>query len=117
MTQKENPVEDRNANSDRTKRNVKLANDIDSKITSLKMKRHPGIGAHLSDIAIALEEFNELLDEFLLTDVKDHEAIGGVLISINVQVLEHISYHIKHLKRPLERIIDFCYVDTKDDSD
>ncbi|MFC1915420.1 hypothetical protein ACFLW4_01835 [Chloroflexota bacterium] len=117
MTQKEKQAEERNPNSDRSKRNVKLANDIDGKITSLGMKRNPGIGAHLSDIAITLEEFNELLEEFLAADVKDHEAIGDVLIGINVHVLEHIYYHIKHLKRPLERIIEFCYEDTNDDSD
>ena len=92
---------------------MKLANEISGKITSLEMKRPPsGIGAHLSDIAIALEKFNELLEKFLSSDVKDHEAIGDVLTSINVQVLEHIYYHIKHLKRPLHRIIEFCYEET-----
>ena len=117
MAQKENPLLDKRT-KDRIKNNVKLANEISRKVTSLEMRRPPsGIGANLSDIATSLEECNELLDQFLSTDVKDREAIGDVLTSINIEVLEHISYHIKHLKRPLGRIIEFCYEDTKDDGD
>lgn len=116
MTQKEKPIEDRNANSDRIRRNVKLADEIEDKVEALGMRRPPsGIGAHFSDIAIALEEFNELLNEFLSTDIKDRKTLGSVLTGIEVEVVEHISYHIKYLKRPLGRIIEFCYEDTDND--
>ena len=117
MENKENAVQERKASNDKSERNVKLANEIDNKVILLGMKRYAGIGAHLSDIAIALEEFNELLDQFLSTDVKDHEAIGDVLTGINVHVVEHINYHIKHMKRPLGRIIEFCYEDTDNSSE
>jgi len=95
--------------NDRVKRNVKLANDIDDKIAALGMRRPPGMGAHLSDICIALEESNELINEFLSTDPKDLEKIGETLIAIQVHIIEHINYHIKHVKRPLERVINYCY--------
>jgi hypothetical protein len=40
-----------------------------------------------------------------------------VLTGINVHVVEHINYHIKHMKRPLGRIIEFCYEDTDNSSE
>lgn len=114
MTQKENPALDKRTKN-RIKRNVKLANEIENKVEALEMRRPPyGIGAHLSDIVIALEEFNELVNEFLSTDVKDHETLGWVLTGVKTEA-EHIYYHIKHMKKPLERMIEFCYEEPEDE--
>jgi hypothetical protein len=97
------------AQNDEAKRHVKMANDIVDKVTALGVPRSAGaLGAHLSDICFALEHCRELIDQFLDTDVNDKDAMESVLIGIKIRVLEHISYHIQRVRRPLERVIDYC---------
>ena len=94
---------------DRIKRNTELAANITSKVDALGMRRPPaGIGADLSDVYFTLEEYKELLDRFLATDAKDHKAMGFVLTAIQIEVLNHIGWHLRSARRPLERVIQFC---------
>lgn len=97
------------APKDEAKRHVKLADDIVDKVMALGVPRSAGaLGAHLSDICFALEDCRELIDQLLDTDVKDKDAMESVLIGIRIKVLDHISYHIQHVRRPLQRVIDYC---------
>lgn len=105
---------DKNANREQAqigevKKHVKMAADIDEKIAALGMQRPPSsMGAHLSDICFTLEDCRELIDQLLEADVEDKDAMMSVLIGIRVEVLEHLSYHIKRVRRPLQRVIDYC---------
>lgn len=95
--------------SDKIERNVEMANNIIDKITALGMGHSAGaLGAHLSDICFALEDCRQLIGKLLDTDVKNKDAMEDVLIEIRIKVLDHINYHIKHVRRPLERVIDYC---------
>ena len=97
---------------DRVKRNVKLADDIGNKVTSLGFNRGY-MGADLSDIYIEREKYQELIDKFLTTDIKDPEAIGSILIGVRTS-LQHTIYHFRSVRGPLQRLLDYCYKDDKD---
>ena len=91
------------------KKNVKMAVDIQNKIEDLGMNNPPsGIGVNLADIYFTLESFRKLIDKLIGTDAQDKDAMEHVLIEIRIKVLDHINYHTKHVKRPLERVIGYC---------
>jgi hypothetical protein len=94
-------------------RNVKLAEDIGNKIVSLGMKHYPsGIGADLSDIYLAMEDYKAFVDKLLKLDINDPKIIGNTLVEIQVE-LNHINWHIKESKSPLQRAINYCFEQSK----
>ncbi|UCH50893.1 MAG: hypothetical protein JSV54_07765 [Chloroflexota bacterium] len=97
---------------DRVNKGIRLSNSFYNKIDSLgiKPRTYSGLGADISDIYIELEKYSELVKQLLNTDTKDLEAIGDVLIGIKTS-LQHINWHIKESRRPLERLIDYCFKD------
>ena len=106
---KEKNADRKQSQIDKVKRHVKMSKDIVDKVTALGVPRSAGaLGAQLSDICFVLEDCRELIDQFLDTDVKDKDAMMSVLIEIKIRVLNNISYNIQHVRRPLERVIDYC---------
>jgi hypothetical protein len=98
--------------------NLSLSEKIITKIEKLGMaKPYPGsMGANLSDIYVELMEYQNLVDKWLSTNEKEKVAIGEIFIYMNTS-LEHIEYHIKHVRRSLQRVIEYCYEEeTKDKS-
>ena len=89
-------------------RNVRLSNDINLKIKDLKFKRYPEIGLHLSDIVISLEVINDLVNNFLEINNEDSVSLGDSLIKLEMEI-SHMNRHAKSLKRPLGRLINYCY--------
>jgi hypothetical protein len=92
-----------------------LSKNIIDKVEKLGISRPPSgsMGANLSDIYIELTKYQNLLDKWLNIDDKEKIAMGEILIYMNTS-LEHIDYHIKHVRRSLQRVIDYCY---KEDTD
>jgi hypothetical protein len=92
------------------KNNVEMANSIADLINSLGMRNSKGgqLGADLSDIYFSLRKYRTLLNKLLRTDPNNLEAIQDILVGIKVQVLEHIDWHIKQLKTPMEQVINHC---------
>jgi len=96
-------------------RNVKLSHDFYKKIESLGIKlRLSGLGADISDVYLELERYKESVNRLLNADTKDLETIGGLLIEIKIS-LQHINWHIKESRRPLQRLIDYCYKELDDE--
>ena len=94
------------------KENVRVANDIIQKLNNLGLKRFNCgyIGADLSDIYIEKYVYQGLINKFLTVSLHDPEAIGSVLIKINIS-LQHINYHRKSVIKVLEKIIDHLNID------
>jgi hypothetical protein len=96
----------------RSRKRARLANDISNKVIALGMRRPAlRVGEELSDLYIALGDYRRLIDKFLSTDSGDLKAVGKILADIKL-VLQVMHYHIRKAKRPLERVIDYCYVET-----
>ncbi|MFA5317066.1 MAG: hypothetical protein WC369_06575 [Dehalococcoidales bacterium] len=95
---------------DKIQRNLKLAHDVEEKTKKLGMKRLPpgAMGANLSDICIDLEDYVQLINQFLEANIEDKRAIGEILIEMRV-CLNEIKWHYSQVKRTLERVIDYCY--------
>lgn len=100
---------------DKIQRNLKLAHDIEEKTKELGMKHlTPGtMGVNLSDICIDLEEYIQLVNQFLEVNIEDKRAIGKILVEIRI-CLDAIKWHHNHVKRTLERVIDYCYEEAKE---
>ncbi|GEM_PF-6190579 len=99
-----------NDKENRTARHLQLAKDIWDKVEALGMRRAPvsEMGCTLSDLYMNLEEYRDFLDQFIETDIKDRQALGEVLVDIQV-TLEDITWHANHVKRALKRVIAYCY--------
>ncbi len=100
---------------DKIERNVRLAHDIGDKVKELGMKRAPigAMGANLSDLCIDLDDYVKLINQFLEVDIDDKEAIRDILVGIDV-CLDHIRWQCTDVKKPLDRVIDYCYEDSKE---
>lgn len=99
---------------DKTERNVKLANEIADKIKALDMKRPP-IGtmrATLADLCINLEDDVRLINQFLKVNAEDKRTIGRLLVEMRT-CLDDVRWHYNHVKKILERVIEYCYEPSK----
>jgi hypothetical protein len=87
-----------------------LSKNIIDKVEKIGISRPPSgsMGANLSDIYIEVIKYQNLLDRWLTIDNKEKKAMGEVLVYMNTS-LEHINYHIKHVRRSLQRVINYCY--------
>lgn len=96
----------------RSRKSARLANDISNKVIALGMRRPASrVGEELSEIYFALVAYSRLMDRFLSTDPGDLKAVGKVLADIKL-ILQVMHYHIRKAWRPLERVIDYCYLET-----
>jgi hypothetical protein len=95
---------------DKSKRNVRLANDIENKVNALKMKRYlrGTMGANLSDICIRLDDYIQLVNKFLEVNPEDKKTMGDILVEIRV-CLEEIKYNCSHVIKTLDKVADYCY--------
>jgi hypothetical protein len=95
-------------------KNVKLANDIGEKVKALGLRKPTvGImGATLSDLCINLEEYIRLINQFLEANTEDRQKIGEILVEMRV-CLDDVRWHCSHVKKALERVIDYCYDEDK----
>ena len=98
----------------RAQKKAKLAQDITNKLLALGRRRPSTVlGERLSDLYVAFEDNERVVDRFLRTDVKDLKAMGKVLVDIKA-ALDVIRYHIKKVRRPLDGAIHYCYEEDAD---
>ncbi|GEM_PF-3593088 len=97
--------------NERVTSNVKLAKDIREKIARLGMQRYPAsVGVDLADVYFAVEKYKEFVDRFLTVDINDKKGMADALGETETE-LEHISFHIRSVRRGLSRIIDYLLPD------
>ncbi len=60
-----------------------------------------------------MEQYRASVDKFLASPGDDLEALAKTLMGV-MAPLNHIGYHLKSVRRPLDRTIDFCYEQTPD---
>jgi len=92
----------------RAQKKAKLAQDITNKLVALGRRRPSTVlGERLSDLYVAFEDNEQVVDRFLRTDVRDLKAMGKVLVDLKA-TLDVILYHVRKAKAPLEDLIAYC---------
>jgi hypothetical protein len=88
----------------------KVSHEIIGKVKALGFRRttQGSMGAHLGDIYHEQEKYQEFIDKFLVSDIKDPEAVGDALIDVKYS-LRHIIYHVRKGRGTLKRVINKCY--------
>jgi hypothetical protein len=112
-----NSGEEYAAMQERSRRSVKLANEISSKVEQLGMSRPRvvnSMGANLSCLYGELERCTRLIDQFLAADTSNLRVVGEILVDMKVSLM-HMTWCIQGVRRALERVIDYCYA--KSDSE
>jgi len=91
---------------------VKLASNISFKLNELGLDadgKYNGFGADLADIYEAASRYQELLAEWLSTPTEEKEKLAKNLVMLQIELYQHLSWHLRELNRPLEKLIKALY--------
>lgn len=91
---------------------VKLASNIAFKLNQLgvdKDGKDNGVGADLADIYEAASRYQELLAEWLSIPTEEKEKLAKNLVMLQMELYQHLSWHLRELKHPLEKLIKALY--------
>jgi hypothetical protein len=87
---------------------VKLAEQINNIITrfGLLPERYDGIAADMADIYEASSKYISILDDIINDEDMDRKKLADVLIGLEVEILDHMAFHLGEIKKPLNILIE-----------
>ena len=87
---------------------VELASNISLKLQELGIdvnRKYAGMGADFADLYEASCKYQKVLNELLDTPTWDKKSIAKKLVTIQIELYQHFLWHLKELKRPLNKLI------------
>jgi hypothetical protein len=72
------------------------------------------IAYHLEGLLEAMERARWQMAHVDAAVNLDPEELAGRLVDLQIEIFDHIGYHMKQLRRPFQRLIDAAYRDLPD---
>ena len=84
-------------------------------LKSLREKDPSGpIAYHLEGLLEAMERTRTQMAQVDEALDLDPEELAGRLVDLQIEIFDHIGYHMKQLRRPFQRLIDAAYKELPD---